>query len=331
MKNEETYSVNRSDYTRQETWIAKLLASRPALLGFFVQFQSCFGRSAAVRLDDRGNPTAENKGLFLSQPRIAALMEAEGCPKDRKTIQRNLAELVELGIISKAPVADPANLDHTSKRIVWIYLINKTRPFEYDDLVKELAHKEWSKSPYKNQAKNSKAKKAREAKEEESVTTEAALEAESALHEGLTTLARALAKGSKDEAKAASLVRNHFVRGGTAEEAIKALKDIRTKDLPMTQTCFEFGTKSFDVYLNRHEEQIATAVRDELSKLRHAYGAEVAQDQAARIREQMAQAEAARIAEEKALQALREATPDAVLPKRSDEEVLASLDFELEW
>lgn len=248
---DENYQVRRSDFTRQDMWIPKLIGNDSDLGWFYVQFQSCFGRTASV---DKSKNLYDNKGLFLRYNTIINLMAAEDYEISKSTLQRHLAELTRLGILSKAKVTS-----HPRSRI--IYIINETGPHQYDNLVNELAARQRGKSQYKDQAKNSAAKKAREA----SVDTDSTLtEFTSQMADFFTSAL----KGTRKKSVVAHFVA-HIEQNGTVEQAAKAVKDFVSQPaLPVTANSFKAGTEAFNVYFTPEETKVVHAYRDQLNKLR---------------------------------------------------------------
>lgn len=243
----EKYTVNRSEFTRQEPWILDALADSPACLGFFVQFQSAFGRSAAP------NDNADFKGLYMSQYDMAALMNEAGIKLSTKTVNNNMNLLCERGIISKAPVCDPGYLETASRRIVWVYVINKTVAHEFDRLAEKLALEMLDNSKYKGQAKGSALKKERLAKNE--------------THE--LVKAREIARLITEDNKLKGYIVNYLTNEGTVQGAINAVHDLKTYTGRITENAFIQGTKSFkSAPLTPEQTRAMERLRDDLNRAR---------------------------------------------------------------
>lgn len=242
----ETYQVRRSEFTRQEPWILEALADSGSTAGFFLQFQSCFGRSAAP------NETEDFKGLYMSQHDMAALMESVGVKYTQKTISNHLSILVEKGVVSRAPVCDPGFLEHSSKRIVWVYIINKTTPREFDRLAEKIALKMLDDSKYKGQAKNSAKKKEREAVGETNTIV----------------AAREIARRMTDNNQLKGYVVDYLQDPeATVKAAATAVQSVKAYG-KVSKGAFESGLKDFAIRFTMEEEKAIASLRDHLNRAR---------------------------------------------------------------
>jgi hypothetical protein len=183
---------------------------------------------------------------------MAALMESVGVKYTQKTISNHLSILVEKGVVSRAPVCDPGFLEHSSKRIVWVYIINKTTPREFDRLAEKIALKMLDDSKYKGQAKNSAKKKEREAVGETN-TIIAARE-----------IARRMTENNQLKGYVVDYLQNPEATVKAAATAVQSVKAYGK----VSKGAFESGLKDFAIRFTMEEEKVIASLRDHLNRAR---------------------------------------------------------------
>lgn len=282
--------THNTEFMSQRGWIAKALMDKDSVLGFFVQFEYAFG----VFANPKGrNDLSKFEGLHISIPQMAASFKDAGYTKmSARKIEENLKVLVEIGAISKAKVTP-----HPRSPI--IYVINEDSPHANQVLCEKLAAKARDKSTYKDQAKNSAAKKEREATKV------------------VTPYEEVAAKVSQILPKALSYVRTHLEQGGTVYEAYRAIKDIKVNKLKLTQGTFDIGTKK-TVPLTREENAMLIPLREELLQVELAERKETQRLKAAQYQEFAAE-------QRKLEQDRIAATPKAEIKVLTDEEIKAGM------
>lgn len=289
-KNKLPVTINgNTEFMSQGGWIAKALMDKNSVLGFFVQFQYAFG----VFANPKGKDMAKFEGLHISMKQMeAAWLDAGWQKMSYDTIKENLKILVEIGAISKASVTPHPNSPT-------IYVINEGSPFEHQALVERLAAKQLEISPYKDQAKNSAAKKQRE------------------VTKVVTPYEEVAVKVSQILPKALPYVRTHLEQGGTVYEAYRAIKDIKVNKLKLTQGTFDIGTKK-SVPLTREEDAMLIPLREELLQVELTERKETQRLKAAQYQEFAAE-------QRKLEQDRIAATPKAEIKVLTDEEIQAGM------
>lgn len=286
--------THNTEFMSQRGWIAKALMDKDSVLGFFVQFEYAFG----VFANPKGrNDLSKFEGLHISIPQMAASFKDAGYTKmSARKIEENLKVLVEIGAISKAKVTP-----HPRSPI--IYVINEDSPHANQVLCERLAAKARDKSTYKDQAKNSAAKKQREATKV------------------VTPYEEVAAKLSESLPKALSYVRTHLEQGGTVYEAYKAIKDIKNSKQKLSQGTFDTGikkAKTGQVPLTREEETMLIPLRDELLQIELAERKETQKLKTVQYQEFAAE-------QRKLEQDRIAATPKTEIKVLTDEEIQASM------
>jgi hypothetical protein len=239
-----TYVVHRSEFSRLKDWAIEAIGNDADFGWFVMQFQSCFGRSAAY---NPKNPVETFEGFFMRYQKIADKMTEAGYEVSLPTIKRYMPRMAEIGIVSKAKVTP-----HPRSKI--IYVLNYEAPFENDWLAEKIAARERAESPYATQAVNAAKKKEREATGE-SREIIAARDVARVLTEDNTTK-NFIIKYLTEESDA------------TVQGAAKAVLDFQNYSGKKTYPAFLAGTKSFDIHLNREQEEAISQMRDHLNRAR---------------------------------------------------------------
>jgi hypothetical protein len=154
MSRKNAYVTRRSEFNNTYAWVFESIANDADFGWFVMQFVNCFGRSLAYNSEKVA--VEDYTGFYMSYSRMAEEMTAQGYTTTLKTVSRHLPRMIEMGIISRAAVTPHPN----SRRI---YVLNPTEPHQNDWLAEKVAARYRDESPYKNQASNIEAKKAREA------------------------------------------------------------------------------------------------------------------------------------------------------------------------
>lgn len=234
-----------TEFMSQGGWIAKALMDKNAVLGFFAQFQYAFGVYANPKGRD---DLSKFKGLHMSVPAMAEAWKDAGYQKMTiRTIEENLKILVEIGAISKVKVTP-----HPRSPI--IYVINEDSPFCNQALAEKLAVEARNESKYKDQAKNSAAKKARESTGETKTIQ----------------VARAVARELTDNNKLKGFVVDYLNSTNdehTVTSAHRAVKSVLAYG-KVTAGSFENGLNDFSIVFTREEELAHAKMRDILLKAR---------------------------------------------------------------
>lgn len=243
MEKKDNYVVRRSEFSRLKDWAIEAIGNDADFGWFVMQFQSCFGRSAAY---NPKTPIEEFEGFFMRYQKIADKMTEAGYEVSLPTIKRYMPRMADMGILSRAKVTE-----HPRSKI--IYVLNYEKAFENDALAEKIADREREVSPYKDQAKNSAKKKEREAAGE-SVTL---------------TVARNIARElTEDNTIKKFLIDYLQTSDATAKGAWTAVEGCKRYGKRITLGVFNNALNEYGVVFTREQEKRITEMRDALNKAR---------------------------------------------------------------
>lgn len=243
MEKKDNYVVRRSEFSRLKDWAIEAIGNDADFGWFVMQFQSCFGRSAAY---NPKTPIEEFEGFFMRYQKIADKMTEAGYEVSLPTIKRYMPRMADMGILSRAKVTE-----HPRSKI--IYVLNYEKPFENDALAEKIADREREVSPYKDQADNSAKKKAREAKGESHTQTAA------------RDIARLL---TEDNTVKKFLIDYLQTSDATVKAAATAVVGCKRYGKRITQGVFNNALNEFGVTFTREQEATITQLRDHLNRAR---------------------------------------------------------------
>jgi hypothetical protein len=243
MEKKDNYVVRRSEFSRLKDWAIEAIGNDADFGWFVMQFQSCFGRSAAY---NPKTPIEDFEGFFMRYQKIADKMTEAGYEVSLPTIKRYMPRMADMGILSRAKVTE-----HPRSKI--IYVLNYETAFENNALAEKIAAREREVSPYKDQADNSAKKKAREAAGE-SVTL---------------TVARNIARElTEDNTIKKFLIDYLQTSDATAKGAWTAVEGCKRYGKRITLGVFNNALNEYGVVFTREQEARITEMRDALNKAR---------------------------------------------------------------
>lgn len=237
--------INQSEsYLNTPRWVYETLKHSSKLKSFYMDFIACFGGFLNVELDSVGKPTARNQGLHIHLNCMENIMRRSGIKISATKLEDDLAELVKLGIFSKATPAQ-----HSS--FARIYLINRDKAHQYDDLAKTLAVTFLNKSKYAGQTR---------------VKNEVVVETE--LDQAYANIAEQAA-GIVPEAKKQlfkNLVFTQLSEGRPLPVVVNAMWEIKTK-IANGDTAIKWSAGCFQSGLNEKRSYLPAQVSAEVDKL----------------------------------------------------------------